>query len=166
MWTRGSLPHGRLVLGRVTQESCTLADLRRAGKQRSKKQKKKGRGGIFLYLTSEYKQCEISADLPVPLGLFSIQNTEGHVVQEICINVVGGGQLLFSETPCPYHIFIIAGASPLMVNILALHYNAQLGMLFFFLFSTKSFQSSCPRSGSPAKPSLRSKTGKELEKSE
>lgn len=63
----------------------------------------------------------------MPLGLFfPVQNTEGHVVQEICRNAVGGGQLLFSETPCPYHIFIIAGASPLMVNILALHDNAQL----------------------------------------
>lgn len=84
-------------------------------------------GVIFLYLTSEYKQCKISADLPVPLGLFSIQNTEGHVVQEICINVVRRGQLLFSETPCPLSHFHYRRAFALMVNVLALHYNARLG---------------------------------------
>lgn len=61
---------------------------------------------------------------------FSIQNTEGHVVQEICINVVRGGQLLSSETPCPLSHFHYRRGFTLMVNLLAPHYNAQLGGFF------------------------------------
>lgn len=64
--------------------------------------------GIFLYLTSEHKQCN-SLQTCRCLWVFFIQNTEGRLVQELCKNVVRGRPAGFLRAALPYHVLIISG---------------------------------------------------------
>lgn len=155
---------------RVTQESCTLADCKRQkSKDATKKKKRDGvvvGGFIFPYLTSEYKQCEFSADPPVPLGLFfHPEHGRSCCPRNLYKRCQRRPAAFLRDALSPITFSLSQGLHPYGEPISS-SLQCSTRRLFLDRRGSFHFQSRPPRSGSMANPSFRSKTGNKLEKSE